>query len=64
MQNLIKRHNNKFKKRPVIIGIFFDDIEKLYNNILKAIEDNTPYNEYNMLSDKEKKLFNDGKLLF
>lgn len=57
-------HYDKFRTLPVIIGLYKNDIVKLINNIKKAIETNKPYNEYNLLSDEEKKAFDKGELLF
>ena len=59
-----EEHFNKFNKYPLIIGIFWNKPDILIANMLKAIEDNKPYNEYELLSDEEKKSFDNGKLLF
>lgn len=64
MENLIKEHTKKFNKEPYIIGMFWNNQEALINGILKAIEDNIPYNEYNLLTDKEKKAYDSGELVF
>lgn len=64
MENLIKKHKEKFNKEPNIIGKFWFDNEILIDNIIKAIETNTPYNEYEMLTKEEQKAFDDGNLLF
>lgn len=61
---MIKEHIDKFKKEPYIIGMFWNNQEQLILNIEKAIEDNKPYNEYDLLSDEEKKAFDNGELLF
>lgn len=53
-----------FNKEPNIIGMFWNNQEQLIENIKKAIETNKPYNEYNLLSDEEKKAFDKGELLF
>ena len=55
---------DKFRTLPVIIDKNKNDIVKLINNIKKAIETNKPYNEYELLSDEEKKAFDKGQLLF
>lgn len=60
----IIKHNEKFGADPYIIGMFWDDLEKLSLNIYNAIESNTPYNEYEMLTKEEQKAFDDGNLLF
>lgn len=58
------KHLEKFKILPNIIGVFGNDISKLISNIEKAIETNKPFNEYDLLSDKEKKAFDSGELVF
>jgi hypothetical protein len=60
-EQLYKEH---FNKEPLIIGLFWEEPRKVYNNLLKAIETNKPYNEYDLLTDEEKKAFDDGELLF
>ena len=64
MENLIKEHKKIFNKEPYMIGMFWDDNKALFENIEKAIEINTPYNEYELLSKEEQKAFDDGELLF
>lgn len=64
MENLIKEHKNKFGIEPIIIGMFWNRPDIIISNILKAIETNKPYDEYEMLSDDEKKAFDNGDLLF
>ena len=60
----IQEHMEKFKKEPIILGIFFDNPKQEYLNIINAIETNKPYNEYDLLSNEEKKAFDKGELLF
>lgn len=64
MENLIKEHKKKFNKEPNIIGMFWNSPEQLIDNILKSIEDNKPYNEYELLTKEEQKAFDNGDLLF
>lgn len=64
MENLIKEHKKTFNKEPYIIGMFWDDNKALFENIEKAIETNTPYNEYELLSKEEQKAFDNGELFF
>lgn len=64
MENLIKEHKDKLGKEPYIIGMFWQNPKKVFDNIKKAIETNKPYNEYELLSDEEKKAFDKGELLF
>ena len=60
----IKEHEEKFNEEPIIIGMFWQNPKKVFDNIKKAIEINKPYNEYNLLSDEDKKAFDKGELLF
>ena len=64
MENLIKRYIEIFNKEPNIIGMFWNDQKQLEDNLKKAIETNTPYDEYELLTDEEKKAFDKGMLLF
>lgn len=64
MNDLVKKYFEKFNKEPYIIGMFWNNQEQLIQNIINAIETNKPYNEYDLLSDKEKKAFDKGELLF
>lgn len=58
------KHINIFNIKPYIIGYYKNNLEQLAENILKSIEDNKPYNEYELLTDEEKKAFDKGELLF
>ncbi len=58
------KHKEIFGVEPNIIGMFWFDNEILIDNIIKAIETNKPYDEYELLSDDEKKAFDNGDLLF
>ena len=64
MNDLVKKYFEKFNKEPYIIGMFWNNQEQLALNIINAIETNKPYNEYDLLSDEEKKAFDKGELLF
>lgn len=64
MENLIKEHIEKFGTEPYIIGMFWNSPETIIDGIIKAIEENKPYNEYKMLTKEEQKAFDDGHLLF
>lgn len=64
MESLINDYVKAFNKEPFVIGMFWNNQEQLTLNIEKAIKDNKPYNEYDLLSDEEKKAFNNGELLF
>lgn len=64
MNELKEIHKEVFREEPNIIGMFWNNQEQLIENIKKAIETNKPYNEYELLSDEEKKAFDKGELLF
>ena len=64
MENLIKKYNDIFGKNPKIMGLFWNNPERLKENIEKAIKDNKPYNEYELLSKEEQKAFDNRELLF
>lgn len=64
MESLINEYIKAFNKEPYIIGMFWNNQEQLILNIEKAIKDNKPYNEYELLSDDEKKAFDSGELFF
>ena len=64
MENLIKEYIKVFNKEPNIIGMYWNNPDLVIENIIKAIETNTPYNEYELLSKEEQKAFDDGELLF
>lgn len=62
--NLIKEYIKHFNKKPNIIGMFWNDPKQLEDNLTKAIETNTPCDEYELLTDEEKIAFDKGLLLF
>ncbi len=64
MDEIIKEHIKKFGIEPVMIGKFWDDNVRLFNNIADAIDNNIPYNEYNLLTKEQQKAFDAGELLF
>lgn len=64
ISKMLKQYNQKFNKEPKIINKLWMEPEKLYDNLTKAIETNTPYDEYELLTKEEKKAFDDGQLFF
>ena len=64
MESLIKQHKEKFGIEPNIIGMFWNNPQAIIDNIIKAIETNKPYDEYELLSKEEQKAFDNGELLF
>jgi len=53
-----------FGKEPNIIGMFWNNPEKLKKNISEAIEKNEEYDEYQLLSKEDQELYDDGMLMF
>ena len=64
MNNLKKEHKDKFGVEPIIIGMFWNNKELLYDKIELAIESNIPYNEEKLLSKEELVAFKSGGLVF
>lgn len=64
IREIEQKYIEKFGKEPNIIGMFWNDPQQLEDNLQKAIETNTPYDEYELLSDEEKIAFDRGELLF
>ncbi len=63
-QGIYLEYFNKFGKDPEIIGMFWNDIETIELNMKNAILNNIEYNEYELLSAKEKREFDNGNLVF
>lgn len=57
-------HIEKFGKEPNIIGMFWNDIDYLIAKIEDSIKQNIVYDEFELLSDSQKKSFIDNKLFF
>jgi len=64
MKKLIEEYKLKFNEEPVIIGIYWSNPNILEQNIKNAIKTGKKYNELDLLTDEQRKLFNKGKLLF
>ena len=64
MDDVAKEHLDKFGIEVKLLGLYRYDKNKLYDNIVKAIEDNKPYNEYNLLTKEEQTAYDKGELLF
>jgi len=64
MDELKKLHKEKFGKDPILIGLYFYDPEQTKKNIRNAIKTGKPYNEYELLTDDEKKYYDKGDLVF
>lgn len=64
MDEVIKEHKVQFGKAPNIIGMFWHDQEKLIDKIWDAIDNDEPYDEYEMLTTEQKLDFDAGNLVF
>ena len=54
----------KFGEKPNIIGLFWSEPTILQQNIENAIKTGKKYNELDLLTDKQRKSFLKGDLLF
>jgi len=63
-QKLLKEHKEVTGKDAVIIGLFWETPEKVIKGLKSSIKRNDPYNEYNMLTEVQKKLYDAGDLVF
>jgi len=64
IQELNKLHKDKYGVEPNVIGYLWDDMDEQFNLLVKAVEGDKPYDEYQMLSKDEQKDFDKGELLF
>jgi hypothetical protein len=64
MKELVEEYVKVFGEEPGIIGIYWNNFDRLEENISNAIKTKKPYNELDLLTDEEIKLFNKGKLMF
>ena len=64
MIDLYEEHKKKFGYYPIKIGMIGLNEEDVLNDISIAIEENKPYNEYNLLTKEEQTAYDKGELLF
>jgi hypothetical protein len=64
MKELIDEYKKVFGEEPNIIGMFWNDFDTLEQNITNAIKTGKNYNELDLLTDEQRKLFLKGELLF
>ena len=64
MKVLVEEYKKVFGEEPNIIGIYWNDFDTLEENISNAIKTKKPYNELDLLTESEIKLFNKGKMMF
>ena len=63
VNEVYEKYIKHFNKEPVIIGMFWNDVKLLDQNLLNSIKENKEYNEYELLSQEEKELYNKGELV-
>ena len=64
MKQAIENYIEKFGENPNIIGLFWYDKNQIIENIKNAIKTGKKYDELDLLTDSQKKLYNSGKLFF
>jgi len=64
MKELINEYKKVFREEPNIIGMFWNDLERLEQNIENAIKTGKKYNELDLLTDEQRKSFLKGDILF
>jgi len=64
MNELYKMHFEKFGVEPIVIGINFKTPLKIVDGIAKALLENKPYNEEELLSPKELEQYKKNKISF
>jgi hypothetical protein len=64
MKELINKYIEIFNEEPIIIGMFWNNLERLEQNIENAIKTGKKYNELDLLTDEERKSFLKGDILF
>ena len=64
LKEMLQAHREFFGVEAYTIGMFWSDPESVISGIAEAFEAGKPYNEYLMLSEEERKAFDDGHLLF
>jgi hypothetical protein len=64
LREATQEYVDAFGKEPNIIGMLFDDPERVASNLRDAIKTGEEYDEYLMLSESDRKKFDEGMLLF
>jgi len=64
IDKLTEKHIEKFGVEPNVIGLLWNDLDKQIDLLIKAIEDDEPYDEYRMLSKESQEAFDKGGLVF
>ena len=64
IDKLTEKHIEKFGIEPNMIGLLWNDLDKQIDLLIKAIADDEPYDEYQMLSKESQEVFDKGGLVF
>ncbi len=64
IQNLQNLHKEKYGVEPNVIGLLWNDIDEQIELLIKAVEGDKPYDEYQMLSKEDQAAFDKGDLFF
>jgi len=64
IDKLTEKHIEKFGVEPNVIGLLWNDLDKQIDLLIKAIEDDEPYDEYRMLSKEAQKAFDKNEIVF
>jgi len=64
IDKLTEKHVEKFGVEPNVIGLLWNDLDKQIDLLIKAIEDDEPYDEYQMLSKEAQKAFDKNEIVF
>lgn len=64
MQNLRNLHKEKYGVDPNVIGLLWNDLDRQIELLIKAVEGDEPYDEYQMLSKEEQEAFDKHDLVF
>lgn len=64
LEELKAEHKEEFGIDPVIIGLYWNNEEKLIDALDRAIEEGTPYDELSKLSPSEREAYESGELVF
>jgi hypothetical protein len=64
MQNLRNLHKEKYGVEPNVIGLLWNDLDRQIELLIKAVEGDEPYDEYQMLSKEQQEAFDKGEIVF
>lgn len=63
-ENLNNLHKDKYGVEPNVIGLLWDDTDEQFDLLVKAVEGDKPYDEYEMLTKDEQQAFDKGEITF